>query len=533
MVVGCLWGIVTVPFYFEDHVLDDSRRELSRGGETVLVEPKVFDLLVYLIENGERLVTKDDLIAHVWDGRIVSDSALTSAINAARKAIGDNGRTQRLIRTSARKGFRFIGSVRATDGPKPAAREHEPALPVTRHAQSGDKPSIAVLPFQNMSSDPEQEYFTDGIVEDITTALSRFKSLFVIARNSSFTYKGKVVDIKQVGRELGVRYVLEGSVRKAGDRVRITGQLIDSETGAHLWADRFDGALEDIFDLQDQVTGRVVAAIAPRVTQAEVERARHKPTESLTAYDYCLRGAALYERRTKEAHREARALFERAIELDPGFSTPYAMIARCHSVAKLQGWAIDAAQAEAAVRHLAERVSELGTDDAFALSSVGFALVWVCRDYDAAAAFGDRALAVNPNLVHAWMSRAMVSTFRGDHDQAIEQFARAKRISPVGNDYYLVQGYLGYCHALMGRYDEALRYGAEAVSHHPNWLVGHLACTVAHALKGNLEEARKSLGQLLRSNSNLRLSNIDMSYSRLDGDRARLTKGLRLAGLPE
>ena len=389
-------------------------------------------------------------------------------------------------------------------------------------------------PTNLLTGDPEQDYFVDGLVEDIITGLSRFKSLFVIARNSTFTYKGKVVHIKQVGLELGVRYVLEGSVRKAGNKVRITGQLIESETGAHLWADRFDGALEDIFELQDQVTGRVVAAIALRLTQAETERAKRKPVGNLAAYDCFLRGAALYEQRTKEAQAEARELFERAITLDPSFSTPYAMVARCHSVAKLQGWTTNPAHAEAEVRRLAERVSALGNDDALGCSAIGFALAWVCRDYDAAAAFADRALAINPNLVHAWMSRAMVSTFRGEHKEAIEQFARARRISPVGPDYYLVQGYLGYCHMMIGRYDEAVRYGAEAASHQPNWVVGHLVLATAHGLAGNIEAARKSLVDLRRLNPGLRLSNVGATFRyRGAEDTARQIEGLRLAGLPE
>jgi len=409
-----------------------------------------------------------------------------------------------------------------------SAIEAAPTLPLP------DKPSIAVLPFQNMSGDPEQEYFADGIVEDIITALSRFKSLIVIARNSSFTYKGKAVDIKRVGRELGVRYVLEGSVRKGGGKVRITGQLIDSETGAHLWADRFDGALEDIFDLQDQVTGNVVAAVAPRITQAEIERAKRKPTENLSAYDYYLRGAALFERRTNEAHREARLLFEQAIELDPNFSTPYAMIVRCHSTAKLHGWSLDNDHAEIEVRRLAERISDLANDDALALSSTGFALAWVCRDYDAAVAFVDRAIAVNSNLAHAWMNRAQISSFRGEHEVAIEQFAHALRLSPIGPDYYLVQGYLAFSHFMLGHYEEAQRAGAEAASHQPNWLSGHMVLSAAHAMAGSIQSARNSLNQVRRLSPSLRPSTIENSWSyRRPEDRAHLAEGLRLAGLPE
>ena len=225
-----------------------------------------------------------------------------------------------------------------------------------------DGPSIAVLPFQNMSGDPEQEYFADGMVEDIITALSRFKLLFVIARNSSFTYKGKTVDIRQVGRELGVRYVLEGSVRKAGNKVRITGQLIDAATGVHLWADHFDGGLEDIFDLQDQITANVVGAIAPRLQQVEIERSKHKPTESLDAYDYYLRGIALYAKYTKETTDEALRLLSNAIELDPDFASAYAAAARCYSVRKGFGWMVDPVQEIAEANRLARIAVKLGAD---------------------------------------------------------------------------------------------------------------------------------------------------------------------------
>ena len=244
-----------------------------------------------------------------------------------RKAIGDSGEEQRLVRTIARKGFRFVGEVReadASDGfssPKAEpATSDETAAPARTLP---DKPSIAVLPFQNLSGDPEQEYFADGVVEDIITALSRIRWLFVIARNSSFTYKGRAVDVKQVGRELGVRYVLEGSVRKAANRVRITGQLIDAPTGTHLWAERFEGSLDDIFELQDQVAASVVGAIAPQLERAEIERAKRKPTENLDAYDYYLRGMADLHRGTREAIDEALRLFEKAIELDPDFASAY------------------------------------------------------------------------------------------------------------------------------------------------------------------------------------------------------------------
>ena len=272
-------------YLFEEYAFDTARRELCRGPDVIAVTPQVFDLLAYLIRHRERVVTKDDLIGAIWNGRIVSDAALTTRLNAARCAIGDSGAEQRLIKTLPRKGFRFVGQVREARevaGPNPGdAPESAPAVP--------DKPSIAVLPFANMSGDPEQEYFADGMVEEITTALSRFKWLFVIARNSSFTFKGKAVDIKEVGRRLGVRYVLEGAVRKASGKVRITCQLIEAATGTHIWADRFERDMTDIFALQDEVTLAVVSAIQPKLFQAEIALATRRRPEDLTAYDFFLR----------------------------------------------------------------------------------------------------------------------------------------------------------------------------------------------------------------------------------------------------
>ena len=244
-------------YVFEDYSFDKDRRELHRGAEAVTVAPQVFDLLDYLIRNREHVVSKDDLIHAVWDGRVVSDAALTTRLNVARGVIGDSGQEQRLIKTLPRKGFRFIGLVQELDGPESTIATAARAKPPQPALSLPDRPSIAVLPFQNMSGDPDQDYFADGIVDDIITALSRFKFLFVIARNSSFAYKGRAVDIKQVGRELGVRYVLEGSVRKVAGKVRIAGQLIDASTGAHVWADRFEGDLGDVFALQDEVTVNV------------------------------------------------------------------------------------------------------------------------------------------------------------------------------------------------------------------------------------------------------------------------------------
>jgi TolB-like protein len=326
-------------YLFEEYAFDTDRRELHRGAGVVSVAPQVFDLLDCLIRNRERVVSKDDLINAIWKGRSVSDAALTTRLNVVRSVIGDTGEEQRLIKTSPRKGFRFVGPVREVQGPAGGEVANNPVEPTKPALTLPDKPSVAILPFANLSSDPEQEYFADGIVEDIITALSRFKALFVIARNSSFTYKGRAVDVKQVGRGLGVRYVLEGSVRKSANRVRITGQLVDTSTGAHLWAERFDGGLSDIFDLQDQVTESVVGAIAPAPEKAEIERANRKPTESLDAYALYLRGLArLYQIGSRQANAEALRLFNSAIELDPDFASAYGRAANCYAFAKGNGW---------------------------------------------------------------------------------------------------------------------------------------------------------------------------------------------------
>ena len=294
-----------------------------------------------------------------------------------------------------------------------------------------DKPSIAVLPFQNMSGDPEQEYFADGMVEEIITALSRFKSLFVVARNSSFTYKGKAVDIKQVGRELGVRYVLEGSVRKATNKVRISGQLIDTATGMHLWADRFDGLLEDVFELQDQVTTNVAGVIAPKLEQAEIERVKRKPIQDVNAYDCFLRGMARIEENTRQSWEEARQLFCRSIELDPNFATPYGLATRCYQVRLNSGWSDDRARDIAETRRLATHASAVGQDDALALTWSGQSLVWVCREYEIGSALVDQALLINPNLAIAWQNRGLVSMWIGEHELAITQLTSSTSFKPI------------------------------------------------------------------------------------------------------
>jgi adenylate cyclase len=398
-----------------------------------------------------------------------------------------------------------------------------------------DTPSIAVLPFQNLSGDPEQEYFADGMVEDIITALSRYRWLFVIARNSSFTYKGRAVDVKQVGRELGVRYVLEGSVRKAASRVRISGQLVDGSTGAHLWADRFEGALEDIFDLQDQVTASVVGAIAPRLEQAEMERAKRKLTESLDAYDYYLRGTASLYQWTRESIDEALRMFYRAIELDPDFASAYGAAAYCYTVRKSSNWMTDREQEITETARLARRAVALGRDDAAALSAGGFALTFVVGDLDDGAAFIDRALSLNPNLAAAWHYSGWARIWLGEPDLAIEHLARAMRLSPLDPQIGAMQGTTAHAHIFAGRYDVASSWAGMALRERPDLSIALRIAPASHALAGRLNEAQNVLARLRQLDPTLRVSNLRdrLGPYRRPEDVARYEEGLRKAGLPE
>jgi TolB-like protein len=335
-------------FQFAGYTLDTARSTLRAADREIELRLKSFEVLRYLIENADRLVTREEAIRAVWSNVVVTDESLTHCVSELRLALGDG--QQAIIKTVPRRGYRFAAPVTClTTGDVPQQSAPTAALPHSNLSDGAsrpepplpDRPSVAVLPFQNLSGDANQEYFADGVVEEIITALSRFSGLFVIARNSSFTYKCRAVDVKQVGRELGVRYVLEGSVRKAANRVRITAQLIDATNGAHLWADRFDGSLEDILDLQDHLTANVVNAIAPKLEQAEITRAGRKPTESLDAYDYFLRGMRAAYQDTRGSIDHALRLFSTAIELDPEFAAAYGWAAYCYVFRKTSGWMDD------------------------------------------------------------------------------------------------------------------------------------------------------------------------------------------------
>ncbi len=517
-------------YRFEKYVLDTDRRELRQASEPVHLAPQVFDILVYLISHRDRVVSKDDLMAAVWNGRIVSESALTTRLNGARTAIGDSGEEQRLIRTLPRKGFRFVGDV---------LEEAQPADSTVRGAPVAglaplDQPSIVVLPFANLSGDPLQDYFTDGIVEDITTELSRFSELFVIARNTSFTYKGQAVDVRAVGRDLGVRYVLEGSVRKAEKRVRITGQLIEAEHGKHIWADRFESSLDDIFALQDQMAHSVVGAIAPRLEQAEIERARRKPTENLSAYDCFLRGMAHWHEWTSAGHDAALKQFYRAIVLDPMFARPHALAAGCFVMRKSNGWTVDRAAETAEANRLARLGADLGRADAVALAWSAHALAHVVGDIKAGIALIDHALRLNSSLAVAWQRSGWIRVYAGEPELAIEHVRTAMRLSPLDPLMHLAYSAMAYGYFFLGDLDQCSIWSDRALQMRPDWPAALRVSAMSHALAGRKPPAQQAMTRLQALQPTLRLSNLhEQMVIHRPEHMEKFVEAMRKAGLPE
>jgi TolB-like protein len=514
-----------VRYLFEDYALDADRRELLRGPEAISVEPQVFDLLHYLIRNRDRVVSKDDLLSAVWNGRIVSESALSTRLNAARTVLGDSGEAQRLIRTFPRRGVRFVADVHEEQRVAAPGAIEAPVVPA-------DRASIAVMPFADLSSDPEQDYFTEGIVEDIITALSRNRAFFVIARNSTFTYKGRSVDIKQVGRELGVRYVLEGSVRKLGGRVRVTGQLIEAASGHHLWADRFNGDVADIFELQDQIVTRVVGAIAPQLEKAEIDRVKQSATGDLAAYDLYLRGLAHCNRWTREDNAKALQCFYAAIDKDRDYSTAYGQAVSCHLLGKASGWfsSID----EKEIAQLVDRAADIGTDDPVALCWAGHALAFFFKEVDRALLLIARALELDQTRAGAWQRSGWVRGYAGDPDGAIASLNKAIRLNPLDPRMFLTQSAMAFAHFIAGRDEEAAEWAARALRAKPNWPPALRVATASNAMLGRLDEAGRAWTLLLKADPKLTVARICDFYAlRREGDRRRLTVALCKAGVPD
>jgi len=498
---------------------DLRRRELFRDESSVRLGGRALDVMHALAAAKGDVVSKTDLLARVWPGMAVGENNLQVQISLLRKTLQEDTSGESYLVTVPGRGYRLVGLDTLAQGP---------ALP--------DKPSIAVLPFENRSDDPGQDYFADGIVEDIITALCRIRWLFVIARNSSFSYKNRVVDIKQVGRELGVRYVLEGGVRKDTQRVRITAQLVDAASGMHLWADHFDSGIENIFDLQDRVTESVVGAITRQLEQAEIERAKRKPTNRLDAYDYFLRAMASAHRITQDGTGDALELFAKAIELDNDFAAPYGAAAFCYAVRKICGWTANRAQEMAETTRLARLAAQLGKDDAVALAFGGLALGYVAGDLEGALALVDRALSLNPNLATAWYASGTVRAFRGgEPDVAIEHLRRAMRLSPRDPLMFTMQGVTAFAHFFAGRYEEATSWAEKAFWERPNILATLRVAAASYALAGRPEEARKAVARALELDPEMRLSNLKdrIGIFRHAEDYAKYADALREAGLPE
>jgi TolB-like protein len=519
-----------VQFIFDNQTLDTGRRELLRDGAPISVQPQVFDLLVYLVQNRDRVVSKEDLIALVWGGRTVSDSTFTSRVNAARTAVGDSGREQRLIRTISRKGLRFVGTVHEpSNKDRAAGRLTERSLELSA-LPLPDRPAIAVLPFNNMSGDREQEYFSDGISEDIITALSKLRWLFVIARNSSFTYKGKAVHLKQVAEELGVRYVLEGSVRKSGDRVRITAQLNDVASGSHIWAERYDRDLADVFAVQDQITEAIVAAIEPQIYAAENFRARRKPPNSLDAWDLVMRALWHYWRVTRQDNVVAQALLEKAIAIDPNYGQALSVLATSHMSGVHLGWADLHSVAPIAERAALAAV-EADSEDPWAHNALGSVYFSTRRLDDSLAEF-ELALQLNANFSLAQGYYGLALSYCGRWQEAHEAAQRAIRLSPRDPSSAIYYGVAAYAQFVGRNYQQAISLAREAIRQRGDFTGAYRVLTVAAAMSGQAEVATAALQELRRAQPNISLAWIANQLPwKLDADREHYLEAFRRAGL--
>ncbi len=521
-------------FLFSDHTLDISRRELHRGATPIAVEPQVFDLLTYLVQNRDRVVSKDDLIASVWGGRIVSDSTLASRINAARKAIGDSGEAQRLIRTIARRGLRFVADVRTRAGADmtapvagPSTDEFKgrsrPALP------RSERPAIAVLPFLNMSGEAEQEYFSDGISEDIVTALSKVRWFFVIARNSSFAYKGRSLPMRQIAEELGIGYLVEGSVRKSGDRVRITAQLNDAATGSQLWAERYDRALADVFKVQDEITEAIVAAIEPQVYAAENFRARRKPPESLDAWELLMRALSHYWRVTHEDNIAAQALLEQAIAIDPSYAQALAVLAVSHTFGTHMGWE-DRATAVPIAERVALAAMRADSDDPWSHLALATVHVYKGRHEDALAEL-ETTLRLNPSLLLALGYYGLVLSYVGRWQEGAAAARRALRLSPRDPFSAIYSVIAAYAEFVGHNYEEAVRLARDGVRQRIDFVSGYRTLAAAAAMAGEIDVANAALQELRRTQPNISLAWIASHLPLSEAEREHSLEAFRRAGL--
>lgn len=510
---------------FGPFVFDHTRLLLSKRGVPIVLGQKAGILLDVLLKADGRPVSKADLMEACWPGASVEESNLTVQIAALRKSLGQ-----------AEDGLHWISTVQRF-GYQLARRSAPVAVPEPRNEApppEGGKPSIAVMPFLNLSSDPEQDYFSDGIVEEIIIALSQMRWLVVISRNSSFAYKGRAIDVKQVGRELGVRYVLEGTVRRAENRLRITAQLSDSETAANIWAGRFDGARHDIFDLQDRVAASVIGAIAPKLEAAEIERVSRKPTANLGAYDHFLRGMAGFHTWSQDGSTEALKHFHRALELDPSYAAAYGLAARTYVQRNSGGWMEDVSRERAECVRLAERAAVLGRDDAVPLAMAGFAFSDIADRVEDGDALIERALSLNGNLAWAWLYSSWVKTSLGQPELAIERVARAIELSPNDPQSFSFYAARAFAQLMAGQTAEAYASAEAALRERPEFLLYIAIAAASAALLGRKADAEKLVSRLAHFRPGVTATEVAMLFPlRRTGDLERWKDGLLRAGLPD
>jgi TolB-like protein len=507
---------------FGNVVLDVSRGSLrADDGAEVVLRPKSLDLLLALARNPGRVMSRDELFDVVWPNVTVTEDSIAQCVREVRRAIGDP--EGRILRTIVKRGY-CLDVVLAPSPPS----NHAPIVET-----KSDRPSLVVLPFQSIPEDPNTEWFADGIVEEITTALSRFRSLFVIARNSAFTFKGQNVDVRDVGQRLGVRYVLEGSVRRAGEQVRVTGQLVESESGAHVWADRFDGALHDVFKLQDQVTVSVAGVLEPRIRRAEIERATRKPTADLSAYDLYLRAMPGLYARTPAGHNAAKRFLEEAVERDPGFAQARSWLSALWASGIFAGWEPDHEAARGRAINLAREALASDSTDPLVLARSGFVLTMLAGMHAEGSALLDRAIAANQNCVEALTRGGWVSVFSGDSVTALSRVALSERLDPLSPDPVTSLSLRAAAYFSLRQFDAAIEAAKRAIGRAPDFSIAraYLIASLAHA--GREEEARAQVADLFSRNREWTLARITpLSPYREKWMTEFLMDGLRRAGAP-
>jgi len=506
--------------------LDADAGILFHGAEPTPLGQRAVALLALLAERPGAPVSKEALIEAAWPGLAIEDSNLTVQIAAVRRVFDDLAGGAGWIETLPRRGYRYVGPAVAAAHPDRAA-----GLPASPALRLPDKSSVAVLPFSNLSGDTEQDYFTDGVVDDIITGLSRINWLFVIARNSTFTYKGRAVDVKQVGRELGVRYVLEGSVRKALDRVRITGQLIDVSTGAHVWAERYDRRSDDIFALQDEIALSVVGAIAPSLRRAEINRVKRKRPDSLDAYDLVLRAQPDVDSGMPEQVTRALALLERSIALEPAYALAHGNAAMCHHCLFLRAGLQEVNRA-ASIRYARSAIIH-GQDDALALTWAGFSVGMDGHDRAAAFTALEAALAISPSSALTYILGSVILGWGGEAERAIEWSERGVRLSPFDSWAWAAFDAQAMGHFHRGRYEEAAHAAYRSVQANPAHSITYVQLAAALAKLGRLEEARAAAARVLELHPTFRYSRQFAGVNCAPALAASLGDALRAAGLPE